>query len=126
MIVQKLTLTELQDKIHRNKKFKRLLETFQTHKLYKINLEALKEEILTLHQSRSVRTLVKFKQDRESKMVDEVITANLIDQGQRSRLTEILMQCTRASCALSEALRVFKDYALIYYDLHLGRIKTKG
>jgi hypothetical protein len=126
MIMERLTLSQLSDKIHRNKKYKRLLEAFQTNKLYSINLEKLKEEIMTLHQSRNVRTLVKFREDRQSKMVDEVIHANLVDQGQRSRLTEILIQCTRASCALNDALKVFKEYALIYYDQHLNRIKTKG
>jgi hypothetical protein len=126
MIVNSLTLEQVQEKIHRNKKFKRLLEAFRTNKLYAIKLDDYKAEILTLHQSRSVRTLIKFCEDRETKLVDEVIRANLIDQGQRSRLTEILIHCTRASVALGESLKVFKEYALVYYDPYLKKIKTKG
>lgn len=126
MVIQRLTLEQLQDKVQRNKKYKNLLESFQTSKIYNINLSEYKDEILALHQSRSVRTLINVKRDREAKMIDEVITANLIDQGQRSRLTEILMHCTRASIALSEALKVFKDYAYIRYDPYLNKIKTKG
>jgi hypothetical protein len=81
---------------------------------------------MALHQSRNIRTLVNFREDKTSKFVDEVIHSNLIDQGQRSRLAEILIQCTRASCALSDALKLFKEYAIIRYDPYLNKIKTKG
>jgi hypothetical protein len=126
MVIQRLTLSELREKVHRNKKYKNLLETFQTSKLYNIPLESYKEEVLTLHSARSVRTLNKFREDDSAGLVDGVIKAHLIDQGQRSRLTEILIQCTRASAALSEALRVFKDYSVVHYDPYLNKIKTKG
>jgi hypothetical protein len=125
-VIQRLTLEQVQVKIGKNKKLKQLVESFQTNKLYAINLEEYKAEILALHQSRSIRTLIKFCEDREAKLVDEVIRANLIDQGQRSRLTEILIHCTRASVALSEALKVFKQYCLVRYDPYLKTIKTKG
>jgi hypothetical protein len=125
-ILKRLTLEQVQEKIGRNKKYKALIESFNTNKLYAINLDEYKAEILALHQARSVRTLIKFCEDRESKLVDEVIRANIIDQGQRSRLTEILIHCTRASVALNEALKVFKEYALVRYDPYLNKIRTKG
>jgi hypothetical protein len=126
MIVEPLTLETLRDKILRNKKYKRLLESFQTNKLYNIPLDKYKEEILTLHQSRSVRTMIRFCEDSTSKLVDEIIKANIQDQSQRSRMSEIHLHCIRASSALTEAIKAFREYALIHYDPYLRRIKTKG
>jgi hypothetical protein len=127
MIIQKLTLEELQVKIQKGKKYKQLLEAFQTNRLYNINLDEYKEEITALHRARSIRTLINFCNDKAAtSMVDEVIRANLTDQAQRGRLTEILLTCVRASNALNEAISVFKDFALIRYDSYLTKIKTKG
>ena len=126
MIIQKLTLDELQQKICKNKKYRQLIEAFQTNKLYNIPLENYKEEILALHQVRQVRTLIKFCDDSSLNMVDGIIRSNMQDQGQRSRLAEIHLQCIRASSALSDAIKVFKDYALVRYDSYLSKIRTKG
>lgn len=121
-----LTLEDLQRKIQRNKKYKRMLEAFQTHKLYNIPLKRYTQEVETIHISRNTRTLINFCDNGSARLVDELIRANLQDQGNRSRLTEIHIQCVRASAALTESLKKFKDYALLKYEPYLRKIKTKG
>ena len=126
MIAPPLTLEQLQDKIQRNKRFKRLIESFQSNRLYQIPLDKMKDEIMTLHQTREVRTLYKFRNDNTTSMVDGMIMANLQDQSHRSRLAEIHLQCVRASSALTDSIKLFKDYAIVHYSVQLRGIKTKG
>jgi len=126
MIINKLTLEEIHAKIKKNKKYRALMESFQDSELYRIPLEKYKSEILTLHQAREVRTLYKFCQDESLSMIDGIIRCNLQDQSYRSRMAEIHIQCVRARSALSDSVKLFKDYAIIRYDSYLSKIRTKG
>jgi hypothetical protein len=121
-----MSLQALQLKVQKNKKYRTLMETFKNNRLFNLKLDKLQEEILTLHTARQVKNLINFTQDGSSKLIDQVVKANIIDQGQRSRLTEIMLGCKRASCAVEDSIKIFKDYALIKWDAELRAFKTKG
>lgn len=123
---RQMSLKALQESVNKNKKYKKLLEIFRDSKLYQIPLEKLKEEVLANHSSRSVRTLIKYTDDTTTSMIDQVIKANLTDQGMRSRLVEIMLQCKRSSASLEKAILLFKTYAMVKYDSKLKSFRTKG
>ena len=120
-----MSLMSLKEGMLRNKKYRRLINSFANNQLFKIPFNKYKEEVMTLHTARTVRTLIKYTVGGSDKLADQIIKANLIDQGQRSRLVEIMMHCHRASNAIADAVKVFKTYALIKYDAQLRSFKTK-
>jgi hypothetical protein len=115
----------LQEKLKKNIKYRKLMEIFRDSKLYQIPLEKLKEEVMTNHSSRSIRHLIKYTDDTTVKLVDQVIKANITDQGMRSRLVEIMLQCKRSSSSLRKSIRLFKTYAMVRYDPYLKKFRTK-
>jgi len=122
---REMSLDALQERIKKNKQYKQLLESFKTQKIFKVPLEKFKDEIFDAHSTRNVRVLVKHADDN-TRIVDQLVKANLVDQGVRSRLTEIMMTCRRGSAALQEAIKNYKNYASLRFERHLKSFKTKS
>lgn len=112
------TIVEL---IRKNKRYKRLLETFDNAKIYNIPCERLIGELKDIHSLREVRRL----SIRDPDYVDKLLNANAQDQAQRSRCTEILMQCLEVTEKLNRALAALKDYLLLEFSDHLRPLRTK-
>lgn len=87
-----------------------------------MNTTSLQDEILNLHSCRPVRSL----KAGDSKLIDKVIRANIEDQGSRSRLTEIMIQCSRVAQSIDNAIDAFRDHCILTYPKSLGQFKTKG
>jgi hypothetical protein len=112
------TIVEL---IHKNKRYTRLLETFNSAKLYNIPCESLISELKDIHSLREVRRL----DTRDAEYVDKLLNANTHDQAQRSRCTEIMMRCVEVTEKLNRALAALKDYLLLEFSDHLRPLRTK-
>lgn len=107
--------------IKKDKRFLRLKKAFDELPQFNLPLEELLTEIESLNRLRLVRSLSSSSPD----FVDKVIRASLNDQSVRSRLTEILSECLKASRALESAIDIFTDYALAHYEESLKSIRTK-
>lgn len=107
--------------LHRDKRYKRLLDTFNTASLYNIPREKLIAELKDIHSLREVRRL----NVRDPEYVDKLLNANAHDQAQRSRCTEILMSCVHVTEQLNRALSALKDHLLLEYSDQLRQFRTK-
>lgn len=104
-----------------DKRYKRLLDTFNTAPLYQIPCETLHEEVKTIHSLREIRRL----NPREEGFADNIVKANTHDQAQRSRVVEIMMRCTHVSKKLSDAMDALRNHFLMEYHDHLKQFRTK-
>jgi len=104
-----------------DKRYKRLLEAFDSAPLYNIPRESIIEEVKRIHELREIRRL----NPRDSGFVDKLILANTHDQSARSRLTEILMRCIHVGTKLSDAIAALKQHFLLEYSDHLRQFRTK-
>lgn len=104
-----------------DKRYKRLLEMFNTAPLYQIPCDSLLEELKTIHSLREIRRL----NPREEGFADNIVKANTHDQAQRSRVVEIMMRCTHVSKKLSDALDALRNHFMMEYHDHLKQFRTK-
>lgn len=102
-------------------KFKRLRTAFDTLPMYQLPIETLITEIESSHKIRKIRRL----NPEDPKFVDALIQANVNDQATRSRMTEIMMTCIRASTTLEAALEALSNHLLITYSEQLRGFRTK-
>jgi len=102
-------------------KFKRLRTAFDTLPMYQLPIENLITEIESSHKIRKIRRL----NPEDPKFVDALIQANVNDQATRSRMTEIMMTCIRASTTLEAALEALSNHLLITYSEQLRGFRTK-
>ncbi len=109
------------DLMRKDKRYKRLLETFNTASLYNIPREKLIAEAKQIHELREVRRL----NVRDADYVDNLLNANARDQSSRSRLTEILISCVHVTEQLKRAIDALKDHLFIEYSAHLKSFRTK-
>lgn len=105
----------------RDDRYRRLRQLFADMPLYKIPTQDLVDEILRIHSVRGVRFLT----TSDAKFFDRVIDASIQDQANRSRLSEILMQCVRARGTLDNALSPLREYLLIRYANEITFLRTK-
>lgn len=105
----------------RDKKFKRLKESFDTLPLYQMPVQKLADEIETLHKTRLIRIL----NTEDSKFVDKIIKANTQDQSVRGRLTEIMMMGVRITTKLERAMKTLRYHLLITFTDELKSYRTK-
>lgn len=117
----KVDVKEIVSNIKDDRKFLRLKKIFSTHETYKLSTDKLLEEIKSCHQIRKVRRL----NVTDTNFVDNLIDASLLDQAQRSRLTEILIQCVRAQTSLEQALESLKFHLLTTFSSSLTSFRTK-
>lgn len=117
----KKDIQPLLKEIRRDQKYKRLRLSFDEAPMYQLPLDKLIEEVETAHKLRSIRRL----NSQDPGFVDAVVVANTLDQGTRSRLTEILMSCARAISTLDRAVEALKQYLLITYSNELKSFRTK-
>lgn len=114
-------LSGLLKAMKKDKKYKRLKETFDTIPLYQMPIKKLADEIETLHKSRLMRIL----NVEDPKFVDKLIRANVQDQSVRGRLTEIMMMGVRVNSTLSRALKSLRYHLLITFTDELRPYRTK-
>lgn len=107
--------------MRKDKKYKRLKESFDTVPLYQMPIEKLANEIETLHKMRLIRIL----NVEDAKFVDNIIKANTQDQSVRGRLTEIMMMGVRVSVKLNRALETLRFHLLITFTDELKSYRTK-
>lgn len=111
----------IRDKLRNDSRCARLLKLFQTLPLYQIPADNLMSEIESIHKTRSIR----FLNSASPRFIEELVDASIRDQANRSRLTEISMQCYKAESTLKDALDPLKDYLLITYSSDLSFVRTK-
>ncbi len=114
-------LAEVIRVLRRDERYKRLRALFSTSPLYRLHVEALTDEVMSLHQTRSIRRLNAL----DPKIIDAVVNAITIDQSNRSRLTEINITCVRAKTSLEDALEALKHHLLSTYQMDLRQFRTK-
>lgn len=107
--------------LRKDKRYKRLLESFESAPLYNIAREELLDELRQIHELREIRRL----NPREDGFVDKLISANTHDQAQRSRCVAIMMQCVNVTAKLVEATDSLKQHFLMEYSDQLRSFRTK-
>lgn len=112
------TIVEL---IRKDRRYKRLLKTFESAAIYNIPCERLIGELKDIHSLREVRRL----NIRDADYVDKLLNANSHDQAQRSRCTEILVSCLEVTEKLNRALAALKDHLMLEFSDHLRPLRTK-
>ena len=117
----KVSVKSVLTTLRSDKRYKRLLESFDTSPAFRIPKESLAEEIKVIHELREIRRL----NTNDAAFVDKVIKANTHDQAQRSRLVEIIVVCTRISNKLTEAIEALKQHYMLEYVDHLRQFRTK-
>ncbi len=117
----KRSLTMIVKEMRKDERYKRLRGSFDSLPMYQLPVDDYVKEVETLHQMRLIRRL----NSTEPKFVDELIKANTNDQSIRGRLTEIVMQCVKASSSLSDAVDAMRYHLLISYGDELKSIRTK-
>lgn len=117
----KPTTKRVVEQLRTDKRYLRLLKTFNEASLYNIPRDELIEEVKQIHSLREVRRL----NIREEGYVDKLLNANTHDQAQRSRLTEILMTCLHVNEQLTRAIDALKQHLLMEYSDHLRSFRTK-
>lgn len=107
-----------------DKRYKKLKKVFQELPDYNLNVDEIEEELISLHESRTVRRLR--RRLEEPRFIDETVKALLKDQEVRSRITEIRISCVNTSSKLEDALVAFKQYVFSEYYSEINSISTKG
>jgi hypothetical protein len=113
------TFRELVATDERMKKFKNMLKKGA----YSIDVDALKEEVKTIHATRDVRRL-KTKEVIEQ-FQSKVISARLQNQTYRSRLTEITVTCFEATNTLKDHMDALRKHMRYEYRQQLSQYRTK-
>jgi hypothetical protein len=117
----KRDLEPLKAKLRSDRRVKRLLTMFQELPLYQIPYKALMTEVERIHQTRNIR----FLSVTSPTFLEDVVDASVRDQSNRSRLTEISVQCFKARASLQEALDPMREYLLLTYAPDMGFVRTK-
>lgn len=117
----KRNLVPIRDKIRADKRCERLMTLFQELPIYQLPIEDMTKEIEQIHKARGIR----FLSQSSPRFIEAIVDASLLDQANRSRLTEISMACYKAHSTLSEALDPLKTYLLLTYASDLQGIRTK-
>lgn len=117
----KRDLRPLRAKLRADQRCARLMTLFQELPIYQIPTDDLTKEIEQIHKSRSIRFLTQ----SSPRFIESVVDASLLDQANRSRLTEISMSCFRAENTLNEALEPLRAYLLMTYSSDLTFVRTK-
>jgi hypothetical protein len=117
----KRNLKPLRDKLREDTRCARLMTLFRELPIYQTPLEAWTTEVEQIHKARGIRFLTQ----SSPRFIESVVDASLLDQANRSRLTEISMQCYKAENTLSEALDPLRSYLLMTYSADLGFVRTK-
>lgn len=109
-------------RIRQDPKYKRLKRALEELPVFRVPLEEITDELKFIQSSRKIRAL----RVSNPKFHTELIEAVLLDQSNRSRITEILIDCTAARSSIDRAITSFKDYALIEYCDLLKMFSTKA
>ena len=117
----KRDLKPLREKLRNDSRCQRLKTLFQELPLYQVPVDDYLKEIEQIHKGRSIRFLTQ----SSPRFIEAVVDASLLDQANRSRLTEISMHCYKAESTLGEALDNLKTYLLLAYSADLSFIRTK-
>lgn len=117
----KRDLTPLRDTLRKDARCRRLHKLFQELPLYQVPADDWLTEIERIHKSRAIR----FLNTGSPRFIEAVVDASVRDQADRSRLTEISMQCYKAESTLSEAVDTLRDYLLLTYSSELSFVRTK-
>ena len=107
--------------LRRDKRYLRLKESFDTLPLFNMPIDQYHKDIDMYHKSRPIRNL----NPANPKIVDQLLRASIDDQGYRSRVVAIIMECVRASASLESAVDAYKEYVLVHYSEDLKSLRTK-
>lgn len=107
--------------LREDERYQRLRKLFDTSPLYRLSIENLTDEIMTLHKTRAIRRLNAL----DPQIVNAVVNAITIDQSNRSRLTEISITCLKAKASLEDALDALRHHLLATYQEDLRQFRTK-
>lgn len=102
-------------------KYKAMRHNFDTLPIFNLAVEELETEIARIHKLRLVRTL----NVKDAKFMDKFLHANLSEIAQRSRLSEIGLECFRCYSTLADSIDALRGYMLITYSSSLSFVKTK-
>lgn len=105
----------------KDEKYLRLRKVFNDMPLFQVPTETLMDEIKTIHRTRKVR----FLDSSSPKFIDKVVEASIQDQAVRSRMSEILIQCSQARDTLGAAVGPLKEHLLITYAREISFLRTK-
>lgn len=107
--------------LRKDKRYKRLKNSFDTSDLYQIPFDEYKQEIRNLHKMRLIHKL-SISSPVFAKSLGE---AAIKDTTLRHRYTEILSIASEAHHTLSNVLESFEAYFLIKYSHELVSLRTK-
>lgn len=117
----KRDLKPIRDRLRNDSRCKRLLSIFQDSSIYKIPFDNLHTEVMEIHKTRSIRYLNR----NDGRFIEKIVDASLRDQANRSRLSEIAMQCYRAQSSIEEALEPLQEYLIMTYGPEISFVRTK-
>lgn len=114
-------ILEVQRTLRRDSRYKRLKEAIDTLPAYQLSVNALEREIVGIHKVRDARRLMPNK----NRMVERLIEAASSEQGHRSRVAEIKMECLRAKMPIERALSKLNEYFMLEYAYELKVVRTR-
>lgn len=113
---------ELIERFKEKKPAKALLAQFAENPAWRIDFNGFRKELLNLHVARPIKSM----NLRKTRQIDNVINANAVDQGTRSRLVEILLTCRTIHNEITRQLEYVKEMLLIKYRSSLASIRSKA
>lgn len=115
------SLKALRITMKKDKRYKRMRESFDRLPMFQLPIESLIKEVETLHKMREIRRL----NTEDTGFVDSLIKANTSDQAIRGRLTEVIMACVRGASQLEKATRALRNHLLFTFTSELRSYRTK-
>lgn len=113
-----LSSSKFIEKVHNNKRFKRLVEMFEQGRFAVDDTAALKE-IESLHKTRASRSLQ--PNDVLTSFQRNTITMSMQNMAFRSRLVEIKMRFFKLHRALDEHIDAMRNYLVTRYTVEFKR-----
>lgn len=115
-------LDEARRALMKDKRYKRLLDTFESRRMFSLPFDDYRDECQTLHKSRKLH---KLKGVGDPNFGKNLIEAAITDQAKRHRYAEILTIVKDANSSLFRLLESFESYYLIKHGDKLRAIRTK-
>lgn len=117
----KRDISSIVEDIRADSRYKRLKKDLSENSLFQLAFASLTKEVETIHKTRNIR-YISFK---EGKFLEHLVEASLRDVAARSRISEIVVQCTKAKTVLERASEALSDYLILTYGDQIRFAKTK-
>jgi DNA repair ATPase RecN len=115
-------IERIEKKLKKDERYKRLKEMFSTYPEYRLNFDDLMAELKVLHKGRKILSV---PNPNAGDFVKKLTEAAQHDHMFRSRIAEILVECSSVRSKLNKSLDAVTKHILHTYSTDLKSFRTK-